>query len=269
MSTNTAEVRPTSATDRFRELNEIIKAGMRIFLAVGEALLEVKTRLLYLEEYSSWDSYLEEQFGIKRQYASRLIKAKAIVSQLESMLPIGNMTMLPQNESQVRPLYRLKSAQDRSMAWSEAVAAANGNIPTAEIVSEKVKELLPERGARQPFNAGLRGIVLTGNRESTKAVLCDGSEIPNSLWSQGYIDAETAQRKIDQIGQLPGIDPQEKLLIQRFFIDLTATLTTLTDEHPTRELRNGIMTFIRDILCNIPLLAAKPGDMEPSGRPTE
>ena len=50
---------------------------------------------------------------------------------------------------------------------------------------------------------------------------------------------------------------------------LASTLTTLTDELPTRELRNGMMAFIRDILCNIPLLAAKPGDMEPSGRPTE
>ncbi len=262
--TKNSIVDPTEIdANRYAALNKTIIAGLTTFLEVGSAFAEIKGRRLYRVEFETWDDFLKKKHGLTRQHASRLIKAKEVVSELEEkMLPIGNISRLPNNEAQVRPLFRLKSPEERSRAWINAVEAAGENQPTAEVVSQEVRAMLPEVVKSRIKKVSREPTSQVGDRETESAVLHDGSQVPDSLWVEGYIDSGTAQRKLDEIGNQPALKPEEKLSLQKLFIDLVAGLNTLHEEHPTKEMRKGILSLFQLILPNLHLVVSKPGDWE-------
>lgn len=261
MSKNSITDQSNQDASEYNKLNEIIKAGLATFLEAGRALAEVRDRRLYRVEFETWDDYLDKKHALKRQYASRLIKAKEVVSELEAeLLPIGNIAVLPSNESQVRPLFRLKSPEERSRAWVKAVEAAGEKPPTAEIVSLEVQAILPTSVRPKSTTAVSEPPGEQGDRKTKSAILHGGAQIPDSLWVEGYIDAETAQRKLDKIGDQIALKPAERLSLQGFFVDLVAGLNRLHEKHPTKEMRKGIEKLFRDTFPNLVLVVSKPGD---------
>lgn len=249
---------------RYNELNDIIKQGLGTFLEVGEALSEIREKKLYRVEFTTWDKYLEQKHGIQRQYASRLINAKSIMGELEEMLPTGDISILPQNESQMRPLSRLKSPEDRKKAWGEAVAAAAGHHPTQVLVAEKVSGLIPAR--REPVSEVTATVIAETVTigETKTAILRDGSEVADALWVEGYIDAEVGQQYLDKIAKSPSMSEAEIVSLQRSCLAIFAELNNLHEKHTTKDMRNGMKLLFRETLHNLPIVAAKPGDMEPS-----
>jgi len=263
MSKNSITDQSNQDASKYNKLNKTIKAGLATFLEVGSALAEIRDRRLYLIEFETWDDYLKKKHALKRQYASRLIKAREVVSELEAeLLPIGNIAMLPSNESQVRPLFRLKSPEERSRAWIKAVEAAGEKPPTAEIVSLEVQAILPKSGKPKSTTVVSEPPGEQGDRKTKSAILHDGTQIHDSLWVEGYIDAETAQRKLDKVGDQIALEPAAMLSFQGFFVDLVARLNRLHEKHPTKEMRKGIEKLFRDILPNLVLVVSKPGDWE-------
>lgn len=128
----------------FKRLDSVIRRGLGTFVEVGSALVEVRDRELWHHGgYSSWAAYCQAVGGLTKQHANRLILSAGIVQNIAEVEPIGS-TLLPRTESQVRPLGRLATADQRSAAWKKAVQRASGQ-PTAKDVTIVVAELLGDK----------------------------------------------------------------------------------------------------------------------------
>ena len=122
-------------TDRLAELEEIIEKGLKTFTHVGKSLIEIRDSKLYKEEYSTFNSYCKERWGMVKTQANRLISASNVV---DNLTPMG--VILPTNERQVRPMTKLEPEQ-QAVAWDKAVEVSEGNVPTAKVVQEVVKDM--------------------------------------------------------------------------------------------------------------------------------
>lgn len=105
------------------ELEEIIQEGIDSFYAVGSALITIRDRKLYLDEYDNFEQYCQQKWNISRSMGYHLIHASVVVDS------IGE---LPDRASHVQPLYKIKSDDLRQQAWAE-IKATGVNI-TGQIV---------------------------------------------------------------------------------------------------------------------------------------
>jgi hypothetical protein len=149
-----ADESPTgSKRARFKELDAIIRIGIKACFDAGLAMMEIRKDELWRDaDYPSWDAYCASVMGMSRNYANRCIKGAEIMRELsQAKLPVGNdgIPILPLNESQVRPLARLKDPSKRLKAWKLSVKRASG-IPAAATVAEVVCELLAEDSPPKP-----------------------------------------------------------------------------------------------------------------------
>jgi N6-adenosine-specific RNA methylase IME4 len=125
-----------SDAGRLGELEATIAAGLATFLAVGQALLDIRTARLYrVAGYGDFDTYCRQRWGWDRTYAHRLQQA----AQVAALLPIGNT---PANEAQARELVPLLGAPDALTAvWAE-LRAAYGDTVTADVIRRAVRSWL-------------------------------------------------------------------------------------------------------------------------------
>jgi hypothetical protein len=106
----------------------VIAQGLRTFVDVGAALLKVRDARLYRDEWTTFEAYCRDRWGMSRIHAFRLIEASNVT---ENLLPIGNI--MPATESQARPLTALEPAQ-QPIAWQRAVdTAPDGKITAAHV----------------------------------------------------------------------------------------------------------------------------------------
>jgi hypothetical protein len=135
--------------DELAECEEIIAAGLREFIKVGNALLKIRDRKLYRANHESFESYCKDRWGFASRRGYQLIKAAETVQNLQlksesenecvPMVHSSNTAPQPTHERQIRPLTDLEPDLQRE-AWQEAT---NGNSnPTAAQVqkaADKVK----------------------------------------------------------------------------------------------------------------------------------
>jgi hypothetical protein len=235
----------------FEKLNAIIDQGMESVFEVGSALVGVKTRKLYVPEFGTWKRYLKEKFSIGCPYASRLMRAAETVEQLKERLPIGNVSVLPVNETQVRPLLRLKELDDRALAWQKAVESSVDGKPIALDVTQAVSDLLWEK----------EGVKTPSAPQKTAAVLANGKKVPAALSPTGYLNAELAQQKLDQIRDRADTPEPRKIALQRFFLGVCGSLNHAVEADPGSE--EEIMFLIRDIIKILPLAEVQSEDLAP------
>lgn len=115
----------------------VIKQGLETFIEVGNALMIIRDKRLYRRDYQRFEDYCREKWGMVQQSATRLIRAAAVISNLESE-PIGS---LPETESQVRPLTKLEP-ELQAAAWQTTVEQNPDGI-TAKAVEQSVQDFLP------------------------------------------------------------------------------------------------------------------------------
>ena len=115
----------------------IIKRGMRSFIAVGTALLRIRIKRLYRGKYRTFEEYCQKQWGWRRDYANKQIRAAKTVESLDTRVTI------PETEKQARPLAQLPPEQ-RQAAWDTAVKHAPNGKPTARQVAAVVREMKPQ-----------------------------------------------------------------------------------------------------------------------------
>ena len=128
----------------FMALHEIVVHGIMAFMEAGEALEQIRGRNLWsFAGFRSWDAYCNSIVGLTKTHANRLIRAAEIAGRLSRAEPIGSTpgVMAPRNESQLRPLFKLKEPEQQQRAWSRACEIAGGQ-PTAAQVSEAVVEVV-------------------------------------------------------------------------------------------------------------------------------
>lgn len=124
----------------FNRLNKIVRTGLESFDKAGEALTKIHSEKLWQAGgYDCWQDYCRSVLGMSRIHAHRLIKASQCMTEIRE---ISDFELWPVSESQVRPLLRLESAEQRRIAWNEAVTRANQAQPTAEDVTEMVISIL-------------------------------------------------------------------------------------------------------------------------------
>ena len=80
----------------FADAKTAIRAKLSSFIEVGEALLRVRDKRLYREEYKTFEAFALTEFSIKRSHANRLIDAAKIARNLS---PMGTSPKEPSGHS--------------------------------------------------------------------------------------------------------------------------------------------------------------------------
>jgi len=105
-------------TDRLSELEAVIDRNRRSFYVIGKALYEIRENRLYkLLCFNTFEAYAKQRWSIGKSHAYRLIEAYRVI---ENLSPIGDI--LPENESQVRPLAPLTPLEQRRI-WRQFLAS--------------------------------------------------------------------------------------------------------------------------------------------------
>jgi len=124
-------------------LEGVITREMGSFIAVGKALVTIRDKRLYREDFKTFKDYCNEKWGMSKTHANRLITGSQVAVNLT---PIGALCapceIQPTSEYQTRPLAALEPDQQREV-WKEAVEnAPAGKVPTHEQVKALVDELV-------------------------------------------------------------------------------------------------------------------------------
>lgn len=125
----------------FQQYEAIIRSGLASFVEVGRSLKNIDDEKLYRKKSDTFQNYCMTTWDMSDKYAYRLINAAECYEHLKTKLPEGSI--LPKNESQLRPLQRLER-ESWVKAWTTVTTDNNGKNLTAEAV-EKVVQGLIER----------------------------------------------------------------------------------------------------------------------------
>lgn len=142
------------------ELEAVIETNMKGFVLVGMSLEQIQAERLYRVQYPTFEEYLLRVWDMARRTAYQLIAAAAVHGNLkdffesafneEIILPenVRNCaqtdsieTLLPQNESQARPLAFFPQEEQREI-WLEVLdkASATGTKITANFIIQVILE---------------------------------------------------------------------------------------------------------------------------------
>lgn len=131
----------------------VIGRGFGVFVEVGNALIAIREGKLYRGSYGTFEDYCQQRWGMVSSRARQLMSAAETIESLKSDT---NVTLLPTNEAQARPLAKLEPPQ-RVEAWGKAVQDANGKQPTAAQVQKATVEFAkptpPKERIEQPARA--------------------------------------------------------------------------------------------------------------------
>ena len=131
-------------------------------MEVGNALLTIREKRLYREEFKTFKDYCKERWGMGKNYANRLISGSQVMANL---VPTGTLCtpceIQPTNEAQVRRLTSLEPAQQCEV-WEEAVRSADGKVVTFRQVKALVTELIGPAPEPNPPSASHSGFAYSG-----------------------------------------------------------------------------------------------------------
>jgi phage N-6-adenine-methyltransferase len=139
-------------TARLVELEGTIERGMRTFVDVGSALLEIRDSRLYRTTHGTFEDYCRERWGWERRHAYRMIDAAQATENVSNWTQIA-----PATESQARPLTALEPEQQRE-AWQRAVETA----PNGKVTAAHVQGVVDEYQSEYDFN---REQIIEANRQ--------------------------------------------------------------------------------------------------------
>lgn len=104
--------------NRLSALEAIIDQNRRSFYVIGKALYEIRENRLYkVPLFDTFEAYARKRWTMGKSHAYRLIEAYRVI---ENLSPIGDI--VPENESQVRPLVPLTPLEQRNI-WSQFLAS--------------------------------------------------------------------------------------------------------------------------------------------------
>ena len=130
----------TQEQREFARAEKTIARGLKSFLEVGLALKRIRDQRLYRAHYRTFEEYVAKRWDFSRPRAYELCAASDVVADLSA---IADIRLLPENESQARPLTWLKAPKHRRQAWKMALkmADAGGRPVTAKDVEAAVLKL--------------------------------------------------------------------------------------------------------------------------------
>ena len=81
-------------SQRLTQLETDIGEGLKTFMKVGTALLEIRDARLYRQDYNTFEEYCQERWNLSKTHSNRLIAASEVV---QNLTPIG--VILPTGEA--------------------------------------------------------------------------------------------------------------------------------------------------------------------------
>ena len=116
-------------SQRLTQLETDIGEGLKTFMKVGTALLEIRDARLYRQDYNTFEEYCQERWNLSKTHSNRLIAASEVV---QNLTPIG--VILPTVESQVRPLTQF-APEEQTVVWQRATETAPNGLVRLEDVT--------------------------------------------------------------------------------------------------------------------------------------
>lgn len=117
-----------------------IEQGLKTFVDVGNALLSIRDKRLYRQDFGTFEDYCQDRWGFTNEYARLHMRAAEVVKNIQKTPTI--VGVLPATESQARPLTRLEPDM-QATAWQRAVETAPNGKVTAAHVEATAKTFLP------------------------------------------------------------------------------------------------------------------------------
>ena len=141
---------------RLAELEQIIQENFLGFVAVGQALAEIREQRLYRVDYPTFEDYCRDLWDMSHQRADQLIAAKAVIDNLTTIVVKqddgSEVDILPKNEAQARELARLQPEEQAKVWFSllqEAREQSAGRGGEAKITAQAVKKaVLQHKGKK-------------------------------------------------------------------------------------------------------------------------
>ncbi len=154
-------------------LEQVIAAGVAHFVAVGEALAEVRTRGLYRATHGTFEAYCRGRWKLSDRHVQRLMGAAEVVRDLQRSGPdpIGSPRLLPQNERQARTLAGAEP-EHRAPAWRAGLELSGGRPPPSARLGqllEKIRAGVPPEELARAVREGEAAVVARGARVTAAA----------------------------------------------------------------------------------------------------
>lgn len=118
--------------------DRIAKGMIGAFYEVGKALAEINENGLY-QQYGTFAGYVSERWGMKPQYAYKLIKAAGIMDRLQCI----RSDTLPTHETQVRHLSKVDPDHIPDV-WAKVIEVAPRTEDKKPVISEKLVKTVVE-----------------------------------------------------------------------------------------------------------------------------
>jgi RNA polymerase sigma factor (sigma-70 family) len=202
-----------SGTQRLASLEATIRRGLRTWVEMAMALVEIRDRRLYREAgFNSFEAYCRDRWDLQRRHAYRLIEAVDVV---ETVSQGTQEVPPPTSERHARELAKLKTPAERVAAWSEAVRTAPGGKVTARHVATLVRKRLAmaksvsaPRG-NGPANVGVysssRTVMLLVDLKSTLDDILTALSTSSASAGDPHVGRETAAAIDTTISKLRAI----------------------------------------------------------------
>jgi hypothetical protein len=138
---------PTVNISELERLEGVIRKNLAAFYEVGQALMAIRDKRLYLcktgGKYQTFEAYCRGVWDFNSSRARQLIMATEALENVKSVTS-GNT---PSSERQARPLSKLEPEQQRQ-AWQKAVETAPEGKVTAAHVARVVKGMTEPEGEK-------------------------------------------------------------------------------------------------------------------------
>lgn len=118
--------------NELRRLEAIVADGLQSFIAVGNALLDIRDARLYRSQFSTFEDYCRKKWKMSKTHANRLILGYQTSRRIEGPAPAS--------ESQVRALTKVPAERQKEV-WHQVVSS-KGPAPTAKDVKKAVEAAL-------------------------------------------------------------------------------------------------------------------------------
>jgi hypothetical protein len=122
---------------RLGQLIRTVERGLSQFLAVGAALLELRSSRLYQETHDTFESFCRETFGLARSTTDQVIRS---ASTAQLLIDSGVELPATTTEATVRPLSTLPAAL-QPVGWQLIQAVSPKCGPTQPIAAKVVRTI--------------------------------------------------------------------------------------------------------------------------------
>ena len=113
-------------------LESVVERGLEGFLKVGAALAELRAKRLYRCEFGTFESYVQNRFGLHRARVDVLIRSSSVA---QSLLDNGINLPPDTDEATIRPLCGLPDEDDLKAATWEFIQTLAPEHATGTIVA--------------------------------------------------------------------------------------------------------------------------------------